>query len=134
MIATLIRAAMRDIRDDDDDETFDEKNWGLKRLTLSSLTGPFGGLPFVGDMIEGGVYKAAGEYLPEGNLLSSVPNSFKAATRVSDWGDEKPDQIMKDVEAMLSGAAFVNDSLSAASSISHLARDLFGIADNFTGD
>ncbi len=132
MIATLIRAAMRDIRSDDDEEVFDEKNWGLKRLTLSSLTGPFGGLPFFGDALEAGVYKMAGEYLPEGNLLSSVPNSFKAATRVSDWGDKKPDEIMRDVETILSGAAFFNDSLSASSSLSHLARDLFGIVDNFT--
>ena len=132
MVASIIRAAMRDVRSDDDDEVFDERNWSPKRLLLSSLTGPLQGIPFLGDALEAGVYSAAGEYQHEGNLFSSLPKAFKSATRVSDWGDKKPDEIMKDIETILSGAAFFNDSLSAASSLSHLARDIFGITDNFT--
>jgi hypothetical protein len=132
MVASIIRAAMRDVRSDDDDEIFDERNWSPKRLLLSSLTGPLQGIPFFGDLLESGVYTVAGEYQHEGNLFSSLPKAFKSATRVSDWGDKKPDEIMKDIETILSGAAFFNDSLSAASSLSHLARDVFGIADNFT--
>ena len=132
MVASIIRAAMRDVRSDDDDELFDDRNWSPKRLALSSITGPLQGIPFLGDAAEAGIYSLAGEYLPDGNLLSSLPRSFKAATQVDDWGDKKPDEIMKDVETILSGAAFFNDSLSAASSLSHLARDVFGIADNFT--
>jgi len=135
MLATVMRAAMRDIKDDgDDDEIFDERNWGAKRLALSSLTGPFGGIPFIGDMLEGGVYALAGERLPEGNLLSSMSSAFKAATRATDWGDQPPNRIMRDVETILGGMAFMNDTLSAAASLSHLARDLFGVAANLADD
>lgn len=132
MVATIIRAAMRDVRDDDDDEWFDEKNWGVKRLALSSLTGPFQGIPFIGDMIEGGVYSMAGEYLPEGNLFSSIPKSLKTATQVSEWGDKKPDEIIRDIETILSGAALVDPTgnSAATASLSHLVRDLFSIGQN----
>ncbi len=134
MVASIIRAAMRDIRSDDDDEIFDERNWSPKRLLLSSLTAPLQGIPFLGDAAEGGIYSVAGEYLPEGNLLSSLPRSLKAATQVPEWDDKKPDEIMRDVETILSGAAFFNDNLSAASSLSHLASDVFGITQNVTKD
>lgn len=129
MIATLLRSVIKDARDDDD-ELWDEKNWGAKRLALSAITGPFGGVPVLGELLESGIYKVAGEYQPEGNLLSGVGNGFKAATRIGDWGEKKPDEIMKDVEGILSGLAVFNDTISAASSLSHLARDLFGIAQN----
>ena len=135
MIATLIRSAWRDMRDDDDDEVFDEKNWGLKRLLLSTATGPLGGIPFLGDAMEAGVYKAAGEYLPEGNLFSSIPKSIESLIDLAiNFDDKEADEILRDVESILAGAAFFNDSLSAASSISHLARDLFGVVDNLTPD
>jgi len=132
MIVTLMRAAIRDMKDDDDDEVFDEKNWGLKRLALASLTGPLGGIPFLGDVATAGIYGISGEYHQDSTMLSALPQAFKAATRVSDWGDEKPDRIMKDVESIMGGFAFGNDTLSAASSLTHLARDLFGIVDNAT--
>lgn len=130
MVSAAIRSTWRDLRDDDDDEVFDEKNWGAKRLALSASTGPFGGIPLLGDALEAGVYKASGEYLPEGNLISSLGASFKAATRVSDWGDSKPDEIMRDIENIISGFGLFNDTISATSSLSHLARDLFGVASN----
>lgn len=130
VMASIIRAAWRDMRDDDDDETFDERNWSLKKLALLSLTGPLQGIPFLGEELEASIYSIGGEYQPGGNLLGSIPKAFKAATRVTDWGDAKPDEIMRDVEAILQGLALGNDTISAASSLSHLARDLFGVAAN----
>jgi len=134
LLASVIRATMRDLRDDDDDETFDEKNWDPKRLALASITGPFGGIPFLGDALESTVFKIGGEYLPEGNLFSSIP---KAVDRMVDliMGDRPEDleEAAKDAETILSGAGLFFESASAASSFSHLLRDLINIAENLTG-
>jgi len=130
MIATIIRSAWRDLRNDDDDEVFDERNWGVKRLVLASLTGPFQGLPFLGELAEAGLYKLTGEFHQDSTILEAIPRAFTAATRVTDWGDRKPDEIMKDVDELLGGAAFSNDTLSAASSLMHLVRDLYSVAEN----
>jgi hypothetical protein len=134
LLASVIRATTRDLRDDDDDETFDEKNWDPKRLALASLTGPFGGIPFLGDALESTAFKLAGEYLPDGNLFSNIP---KAITRLADLlqGDGPADleEAAKDAETILSGAGLFSDSAAAAASISHLLRDLLAIVENATG-
>ena len=136
VFASLIRAVMRDIRDSDDDEFFDEKNWDPKRLTLSSLTGPLAGLPVIGDAIEAAAFGAAGEYLPEGNLFSAVPNSVRGLRNVPDWftGDRAPKEMAKDIEAILYGTAPFSSTGSAATSASHLLRDVLDILDNFLSD
>lgn len=133
MIATMIRAALKDVRTGDDDET-DERIWNPRALALAALTGPIQGIPFLGSEIEAAAYSATGEYLPSGTMLGGIPNAFKAATRIDDWGDAKPDQIMRDIDQILSGLALFNDTISAASSVTHLVRDLFGIAENATSD
>ena len=131
MVATLVRTVWKDLRDDDD-EWFDEKNWGAKRLALSTLTGPFQGIPGLGDILEAGAYKAAGQYLPEGNLFSSTGQAAGALTKIPDWftGDREFGDALKDAEAMLSGMGVFNDTISAAASLSHLARDLYGVGTN----
>lgn len=129
MIATMIRAVMKDIRTDDDDET-DEKIYSPRALILSSLTGPLQGVPFLGAEIESAIYGASGEYLPGGTLLGGLPQAFKAATRVTDWGDAKPDEVIRDIDQIISGLALFNDTISAASSVSHLIRDAYGIVEN----
>jgi hypothetical protein len=135
VVASVIRATMRDIRDDDDDEIFDADNWDPKRLALASLTGPFGGIPFLGDALESSVYKAFGEYMPEGNLFSSIP---KAVTRSTDLlGGDRPEDLeeaMKDAETILSGAGLFTESGAAAASVSHLLRDAVNLWQNATGD
>lgn len=130
VFASLIRSAWRDARDDDDEEVFDERNWSPKKLALLSLTGPLQGIPFLGAELESSIYSIGGEYQPGGNLLGSIPKAFKAATRVMAWGDAKPEEIMRDVDLILQGAALSNDTISAASSISHLIRDVWGVATN----
>jgi hypothetical protein len=134
LVASVIRATMRDIRDDDDDEIFDEKNWDPKRLALSSLTGPFAGIPFLGDALEATAFGIAGEYLPDGNLFSNAP---KALERTADliMGDHPEDleEAVKDAETILSGAGLFSDSAAATASFSHLVRDLVNIVENATG-
>lgn len=133
MVSSIIRAATRDIRDDgEDDEIFDEKNWDATRLLLSSLTGPFAGVPVLGDALESAVYKATGEYLPEGNLFSSISSAAKAATDIPGWLEDDPEKIIKDVESILTGLGLGNDTIAASASIAHMARDLFGISQNLT--
>jgi hypothetical protein len=136
IVSTLIRSAMRDIRDDgEDDEIFDERNWDPARLGLQSLTGPLGGLPYIGDAIESAIFAAAGEYLPSsGTPLDNVEKAVIPLKRLITGDIEGAGQAMKDGEAILSAGALADDRLSALNSLSHVARDLFGIMQNVTGD
>lgn len=131
-MSAIIRNAWRDARNKDDDEYFDEKNWDLKRLALSTLTSPIQGLPVVGDMIQAGAFKAAGISAPDGNLLSIGNNEMKAFKNLPDLltGNLEGDQAMKDVEAMLTFAGRFNSDIAAAASLSHLAKDVFGVTEN----
>lgn len=134
--ASLIRAAMRDVRDDEDDELFDERNWDPKRLSLSSLAGPLQGIPILGDVLEGAIFKATGTYLPEGNLFSGVEGAIRGTSKVPDWfnGDREWEDIFADIEGILGGAAPFSDSAAAATSASHVVSDTMRILDNFLGD
>lgn len=138
VVATLIRAAMRDIRDDgDDDEVFDPKNWDPKRLALSALTGPLQGIPALGDAAEAMLFAAFGEYLPEGNLISGFQNAGRTGENIPDWftGDREGwDNAIKDTESLMSGFGLLSDSAAAVTSLLHVARDLFGIVENVSGD
>lgn len=134
LFTNLIRAAYKDLRDDDDDEVFDEKNWSAKKLALQTLTGPFQGLPVIGDMIAGAAYKASGEHLPEGNLFSGFQRAASAIGNIDEWGEKDAMGIVKDVDAILTGMAVAGDHISAAASLSHLAKDFFEVVDNITGE
>lgn len=139
MGAAILRAAVRDMRDDgEDEEVFDERNWDPKRLLLAALTGPFAGVPFIGDMIESATYAATGTYMPGGDLFSSAAKAPKSVGRLADMtiGDEEADAatILKDVEAILTAMGLFNETLSAYSSLSHVARDAYSVGSNFTGD
>jgi hypothetical protein len=131
VVASLIRATMRDIRDSDDEELFDERNWSPKRLALMSLTGPLGGLPVAGDLLETAAFKAAGEYVPEGNLFSSVGGILRLKN-VPDWftGDRDADEMIGDIDAILSALAPISDTNAAVSSAFHIVKDAEGIIRN----
>lgn len=134
MLTTLIRTVWRDMKDHDDEEWFDDKNWGVKKLVLSSVLGPLSGMPVLGDIIEGGVYKAAGEYLPEGNLLSATTRAAGAAKHAKEWfsGEREIDDTLKDWDTILSGLGVANETIAASASLSHLALDLFQLTKNAT--
>jgi len=131
VVAALIRTVIRDIRDSDDEEIFDERNWNPKRIALMSLTGPLGGLPVVGDMLEGMAFKAAGEYLPEGNLFSSVEGVLRLK-HAPDWftGDREIDKAVGDIDAILTALAPVSDTNAAAAAAFHIVRDANSIIRN----
>jgi len=134
VMASVIRATMRDLRDSDDDEIFDEKNWDLKRLALSSLTGPIQGVPMLGDAVEAMVFSAFGEYLPSGNMLSNAEKAAGSVGNVGKWftGERELDDALKDAEAILSGVGLVSENAAAATSLMHVLRDAYGIIDNLT--
>lgn len=125
-MAAIIRAIMADLRNNDDDEWFDEKHWNPKRIALQTLTGPIQGIPLLGDAIQGGAFKLSGEYLPEGNLLSGMERGAVASKNIlTGKSFEDDEKLLRDVDALLSGLALGNDTLAAYSSLSHLAKDLY---------
>lgn len=133
VFTTILRAALRDIRDNgEDEEIFDERNWNPELLALQSLVGPLKGIPFIGDAIEAGLFKAFDQYVPEGNLFSAPAKGVEAFKRVPDWftGEREGLGVVKDVEAILTAFGLVSDNAAAAGSISHIIRDLFGVAQN----
>jgi hypothetical protein len=136
VFASLIRAVMADLRDDEDDEWFDEKNWDPKRLALMSLTGPLGGLPIIGDVAEGALFKLFGEYVPQGNLFSSGEKALQSAKNIDDWftGDREFMDAVKDVESILSGAGLVSGNAASLATFMHVIRDLLSIIDNALPD
>lgn len=130
-VAALIRAIMADIRSDDDEELFDDRHWNPTRLSLQTLTGPLQGIPILGDSLEGAVFAAAGEYLPEGNLLSSGQAAVKGGINLATLESfEEDGDLMRDIDGLLTGSGLFWDSAAAASSLSHLVKDLFSIAKN----
>lgn len=135
-IAGVIRAVWADARDSEDDEWFDEKHWNPNRLALSMATEWMYGVPVFGEMAQQAIFKAAGEWLPEGNLFSSAGRSVPAIMRIPETlaGEQEADEVMRDVDAILSGMGLFNANIAAAASISHLARDLFGVTENVVGD
>ena len=135
-VATLIRSFWRDSRDDDDDEWFDEKNWSPKRLALASLTEPIYGIPAIGESLQGLAYRAAGEYHHSGDLLSTLTDTAPVIARLSETlsGERETEQVLRDSETILTAVGLFNGDVAAAASLSHLARDLFGVAKNATPD
>jgi hypothetical protein len=126
--ATVIRAIMRDMKNDDDDEVIDERHWNPKRLALMASMGPLGGIPILGGMLEDATYSATGEYMPKGGVLSGLGD---AAALPRKWAKGKVEPL-KDIETMATGAATVSGTAGSAASAMHLIRDSFGIVDNFT--
>lgn len=136
VVTTLIRAAIRDARDDRDDEWLDERNWDLKKLALSSLTGPFQGLPVLGDALDAVVMKAFGERPFDGNLLSGGARAVDSLSNAPDYftGDKDMGDALRDAETIMSGAAPASDEAAAAATFMHLIRDLHAAVDNFSDD
>lgn len=135
IMASIIRSAWKDARDDEDEEIFDERNWSLKRIALNAATDWTTGLPVIGEMIQAGAFKLAGEWQPEGGLFSTFSGAAPAVKRLPDLftGELDADQALKDIESILSAMGLANDSMAAAASLSHLVRDLYGVADNIEG-
>ena len=132
VVATMVRSAIRDLKDDEDDEVFDERNWDPGRLALSALTGPLGGEPLLGDIGESSIFAAFGEYMPSGTMLDTGKNFVQAAKKVPDWftGERDVEGAIKDAEAMLTALGLASDEAAAVTSLSHIVRDLFSVGQN----
>ncbi len=138
LMSGIIRSAWRDLRDDEDEEIFDDKYWSVKRLALSTSTDWIFGFPVIGEEIQRALYAAAGEYNPDGGLLSAVKDAIGPIKRTrenfgalleGDW-----EQPLRDTERVMTAMGLFSDSAAAATSVMHLVRDLYGLGTNFIPD
>jgi hypothetical protein len=134
VLATLIRSIMRDVRNGDDDELFDERYWDPKRMALSSLTGPAAGLPVIGDTIESAIFKAGGEYLPDGNLLDTSTKAVGSLKKAPDYlaGEKDMAEAIQDIETIMAASGLVSNQAAAGTSLMHIIRDLWGFLTNWS--
>ena len=142
-----MRAAFRDMRDDDDDELFDERIWNPWRILTQTIAGPLQGLPAVGDVIESAFNRATGQYSPDGSMLQMIPDAATAARKLATGKTirtetpsgkikENPEAVedtLKAVSAILQALGTTNDTIAAASSLTNLAEDAAKAVDNFDG-
>jgi len=135
LMSAIIRAAFRDLRDDEDDELFDAKNWSPKELPVRMLADVLYGFPVVGEMAGQVLYSAAGIYAPSGTVLDATQRAVPAIRRApdtladllegeADWGD-----VARDVNAVLAAMGLFNDQIAGAAAISNIVKDLFQTAD-----
>lgn len=131
LFGALIRNAWKDAKDDDDDELFDDKHWHIKRMILSVLTEPLQGLPLLGESAQSAAFSAAGVYHQNGNLLN-VERGIKAIHHLPDTvsGNRDIEDILKDINGMISVMGLFNQNLAGAASLSTIAADAFGVAKN----
>jgi hypothetical protein len=129
VLSTLVRTVLRDLRNDDDDEIYDERYWSPARLALQVATGPIGGAPFLGDMVEGATYKATGQFMPTGGMLSFFD---QAAGLPKKWAGGKVEPI-KDLETLTTAGAGFSGTSAAAASAMHILRDVVGFIENLEG-
>jgi hypothetical protein len=131
VLSALARNAWKDMKDESDDEWFDEKHWGWKRLSLMAITDPANGIPLVGSSIQEAALHLGGVYYQNDNLMSLNKGTSTARQLPKYWeGDWTADQVMRDVDTIFSVAGMANQNMAAYSSLSHLARDVFGVAKN----
>jgi hypothetical protein len=129
VLTTLVRAIVRDMRDPEDDELFDEKNWDVQRLVAMAATAPLGGIPVFGDMAEAALFSALRMYLPDDNMLDTVPKAYRAAMSLAaESGDP-----MKDVQTLMTGLAFFSPFFAGATPFANLIKDSIDLIDNATG-
>lgn len=136
LMAAVIRNAWRDRRDDDDDEIFDGRNWDWKQLIAATIAGPLNGIPAIGDAVELAIFKGAGAYAPEGNLFTSLGRSVPAVKDLFGGGfldkPEQTEQLLRDVEAILTAAGLANETLASLASVSHAVKDAANVVDSFS--
>ena len=127
VMAEVIRAAYRDLKDDDDDEVFDAKNWSPTRLALSALAGPLQGVPGISAALETG-----------GNLLSSGKRGLDAVKSLGSGeafkDDEPVEAVLKDVDSILTAMALLNENAAAVASLAHAGLDGAKLLDGLSDD
>jgi len=132
-MGAFIRNAWKDMKDDDDEELFDEKTWNWKRIGVAMLTEPLQGIPYLGDYIEKGINAALGQYHQSSDLIN-FERGVRAIKHIPDILDGERDMegVLKDIDGMVSLMGMFNQSAAAAASLTHIASDFFGVAKNAT--
>ena len=127
----ILRSIWRDTQDDDDEELFDDKYWNPKRFLMAAATEPLYGIPVFGSMLEEAVYKSAGEYNPQTSLFS-VASAVGPIKRLPDHlsGDTEMRDVFSDIDKIISSLGIMHPNIAATASMTHLAKDLFGLADS----
>jgi hypothetical protein len=129
ILTTLLRAISRDLRNDDDDEIFDERYWSPGRLALMAATGPLSAVPYLGGMVEASTWAATGQFMPKGGMLNFVED---AAALPLKWSKGKVEPL-KDLETLATGGAGFSGTSAAAASALHIIRDVVGFIENLEG-
>lgn len=131
--AAIIRNAWRDLRDDDDDEVFDDKNWGKKRLIAQTLAGPLNGVPMWGDAVEGIINATAGQPIFAIDPTGSAQGAYalrRLLTGKSWDDDENIEAVIRDAEKVMTAIGSYNETTASAVSLFHLLRDSREVLDN----
>lgn len=126
---------MRDIRDDRDEEIFDERNWDPLRLALSSLTGPLQGVPVMGEALHKAIFAIGDEFAFDSSAIDLARPATAARDLVT--GESFEDgfsDTLRDLESTMQGIGYFSDQAAAATSIMHMVRDLEGVASNLAGN
>lgn len=132
LLSTLLRTAWKDLKDPSDEEIFDKKLWNPSRLAVATMTDNFNGLPLVGGKLQSAAMSAAGQYAPNGDLLSGFTRGIGAVKRLPETlqGKQELEDSLKDANAILGTLGFANADIAAIASFSNLATDLFGVGTN----
>jgi len=132
-MGAFIRNAWKDMKDDgdDEDEFFDAKTWNWKRIGVAMATEPLQGIPFLGDYTQKGINAALGQYHQSSDLIS-FERGVRAIKHIPDivQGEREMGDVLKDIDGMVSLMGIFDQNAAAAASLTHLASDFFGVAEN----
>lgn len=134
LAAAIIRSAWRDMKDDEDEDIFDERNWSAARLLAATVAGPLQGIPVFGDIVESGINRTAGVYVPGGDIFSQAQGGVTGAKKLVTGKADNAEERLKAAKAMLFTMGLANDTLAAASTLANVAEDGVKVVDNLNGD
>ena len=122
LLTQVLKNGWRELLGDDD-----EKKWDWDRLLLGMLSRPVQGIPVVGSL------------MGEGDMLSGFHRSGAAVKRIShlaalEWDYEDANEVMRDVDTILSAAGLFNEDVAGLSTLSHIAKDAVSLFSNAIGD
>jgi hypothetical protein len=132
IFSTILRNAWRDLRDDDDEEIFDDKHWNLGTLAAVGLTDWLYGFPILGDVAQNMALKLAGQHTFDGGIFTAVTDSAAPIKRIPDAlsGEMETREVLRDVDRILTAMGIFNKDIAAAASFMHLVKDLYDVQDN----
>jgi hypothetical protein len=116
----VISSAWMDARDDDDDEWFDEKNWGAWDFIRSAALGPMAGIPIIRDLTDG----FSGDSGPTAQTAKAMQSAVKIVKGPEDSEDEAVEWYAQRTAEILKGA----DSFTAV--VAGIGEQAFRISDN----